>query len=831
MYCNNIDKNGKKRISKKIVPGKCIFPFRYKNKVFNKCVDGHTGKWCPTKLTKTDSVDTWGYCIDNDVSKAANILTSMKFNTEKKNAANTLLSLKKTKKTKNLKINPNYQNKLTKKIKMDQILIENNNVYSIKKLDKSEMGEFGRMKYKGPFGGSISFYGLPLDILKSGIQKYIRRNETEKAIWCTIEYDLFRKIGKNTNGILTNMLNRIVITCVEDIGIGDINSIIYIDKELKYYYDNRHNFDDYRAKEALINIVSCLSISKKIRLCSHIKTVYMNSAFHSVIRDRYPKLYENINYINPIVENKYKLKNKKEEDDLRSIIDRIMTCFYNDNDQVFYHINAFLTKVRNEKGYQSRFRKKSGEYILWEIIFEYCKVGLGICGLTETKDYNKYLPYINVLFEWYKTKNNSRNENILYLINAYLIILRKIDIDKLTRYVNFSEINSNYKELIDEYYSRKNIINIDKFVVDMHTKLGRSLGMDRKEFGEEGSKVVNEEIMYLNKTYLDIYLLFKNNKLEDLKKQPIKTKKKLNIISKKLLFNGTNLNIKEELEHNILEKPLLVNIRPKYLENEKRYVHVGSRPSTYYAKFKLDGYKPTNILVKGPYKDNSISDQIEYSCMVDNLKPFLGLNKIGTRIISMKPTLKISYGVPEELRKFIIFNDFGTGIDTYKSKSFINPKKIDTKIKVYDKDNSNQLVKWVQKNNLSENEHILSKLLDILLFRQIIQTCDTNLTNLLIESDELLSIDENYREDFDLSIFFSHHQKKEVSDAILKFIIKNKETIINKLKNWIKSINSDSCVKMLEYYNIYATQKWNQKLNQNIEKMINIIKTESFSFK
>ena len=118
-----------------------------------------------------------------------------------------------------------------------------------------------------------------------------------------------------------------------------------------------------------------------------------------------------------------------------------------------------------------------------------------------------------------------------------------------------------------------------------------------------------------------------------------------------------------------------------------------------------------------------------------------------------------------------------------------------------------------------------------MLYRQIIQTCDTNLTNLLIESEELLSIDENYREDFDLSIFFSHHQKKEVSEPISKYIIKNKETIVDKLKNWIIAINSESCINILKYYNIYTTQKWNQKLNENIEKMVDIIKTEKFTFK
>ena len=68
----------------------------------------------------------------------------------------------------------------------------------------------------------------------------------------------------------------------------------------------------------------------------------------------------------------------------------------------------------------------------------------------------------------------------------------------------------------------------------------------------------------------------------------------------------------------------------------------------------MNGYNPENVLIKGPYSNNILSDQIEYSCMVDNLKPFLGLNKIGTKILTMKPTLKISYGIPvDELENLL----------------------------------------------------------------------------------------------------------------------------------------------------------------------------------
>jgi superfamily II DNA or RNA helicase len=62
VFAVNIDKFGKKRTAKKIKEGKCIFPFRYQNKLYDQCVDGKTGKWCATSLNKNKTSKTWAYC-------------------------------------------------------------------------------------------------------------------------------------------------------------------------------------------------------------------------------------------------------------------------------------------------------------------------------------------------------------------------------------------------------------------------------------------------------------------------------------------------------------------------------------------------------------------------------------------------------------------------------------------------------------------------------------------------------------------------------------------------------------------------------------------------
>ena len=48
-----------------------------------------------------------------------------------------------------------------------------------------------KLRYRTCFS-SISHSGYKLDILKSGVQKYLRRREFDKMIWCVAEIYLFQ---------------------------------------------------------------------------------------------------------------------------------------------------------------------------------------------------------------------------------------------------------------------------------------------------------------------------------------------------------------------------------------------------------------------------------------------------------------------------------------------------------------------------------------------------------------------------------------------------------------------------------------------------------------
>ena len=87
-----------------------------------------------------------------------------------------------------------------------------------------------------------SFFGYNPSVLKSGIQKYARRAEVQKGLWCLVEMDLFsllewdgaaldaylqnhpKETRANTQAaakrIRTNMVNRLVVMMSEEVSIS-----------------------------------------------------------------------------------------------------------------------------------------------------------------------------------------------------------------------------------------------------------------------------------------------------------------------------------------------------------------------------------------------------------------------------------------------------------------------------------------------------------------------------------------------------------------------------------------------------------------------------------
>ena len=110
MYASNIDRNGKTHKGKYVSTGKCVFPFRHKNKLQNECVDTGKGLWCATSTKKRNAVDKWGYCVSESVSKGASNLQRLR-NANSKLASEALLMMSNKQKRTNKRSNKKKTNR------------------------------------------------------------------------------------------------------------------------------------------------------------------------------------------------------------------------------------------------------------------------------------------------------------------------------------------------------------------------------------------------------------------------------------------------------------------------------------------------------------------------------------------------------------------------------------------------------------------------------------------------------------------------------------------------------------------------------------------------
>ena len=147
---------------------------------------------------------------------------------------------------------------------MSEVKIDFND---IKKLEKN-------MAYRTCFS-SVSNFGYKLDILKSGVQKYLRRREYNKMCWCVIEIFKFELCAdgdienKVCKGIITNLLNRLIIMMDEELLFCEVERYLVLRKLIEKFEENRKNGGKY-----LLLICKYLTEGRLLRRNSDIRAYW-----------------------------------------------------------------------------------------------------------------------------------------------------------------------------------------------------------------------------------------------------------------------------------------------------------------------------------------------------------------------------------------------------------------------------------------------------------------------------------------------------------------------------------------------------------------------------
>jgi hypothetical protein len=126
------------------------------------------------------------------------------------------------------------------------------------------------------FRNETTASGYNFSVVKSGLQKYIRRGMEEKALKCAEEIDRFAELGKSGERLRTNMIHRLQIIFLEDIGLGNYELWKPMESWIRALLQERTKPDGMRNRAKEIELLECIVRS----LCRSNKTragSYMNA--------------------------------------------------------------------------------------------------------------------------------------------------------------------------------------------------------------------------------------------------------------------------------------------------------------------------------------------------------------------------------------------------------------------------------------------------------------------------------------------------------------------------------------------------------------------------
>ena len=445
---------------------------------------------------------------------------------------------------------------------------------------------------------SKTYSGYEIGIIKSAIQKFLRRRMPSEMKWCVEEIYRFRSLARNekelkaSKALISNLVNRIIVMMDEELLFNEW--AIYL--KCRFLIDKFLEEDNV---EYLYEICDLLCGAKLIRYSSDVSCYHMKMAIKAIEDDE--DVYQKFEQFKIEMENGDVVKAFK------------------------IAIHLFLNK-KEEKLKKRVLRRDHPIYLIWDYLLNLEKVNA-----------NENLKK-SILYR-FKEFPKDRGEKKLFLTSAISLCIYS---ERIDWGVNWMEISRVASEKIEGY------LEIPSYAIDMHTKKGREMGKNRSDFAKEGSLVVDEDKEYYNEEYRQFYNQCKfeeagiknirpprkskvpkvpKEKKEKVVKEPKEKKEKVVKEKKeKVVKYVAKMPEAGELEYIPMEDMEFVKL---CLKNP-----CGKKVMCFVVK-----YQGVEYVLKEGKKSMNYNEDYE---VVDSMKEIFGLNKIGMRrIFSNKAMVKV----------------------------------------------------------------------------------------------------------------------------------------------------------------------------------------------
>lgn len=307
-----------------------------------------------------------------------------------------------------------------------------------------------------------SINGIHISILKSALQKYIRRSELEKGLLVIGYLSVLDEGSMESRRLRTNITNRLIVCMSEEISICEMD---LPGKMKKLYLEWTRSRSNIPTSVAIwIQMFTLLCSSRKCRIVSDYKTVFFlppisgTAEMHTALLDKYDILEPDI----------------PENADVKKLFQAALKRKSSD---AFVYLRYIYSS------------KRSSDDWIWETVAQSVK-------RREVKSEIYHLQFFH--------NKMTHAEKPIYLYNAVLSTLNESSIDStlVVPRLDMNAVKKCYESAVA--FDGK----FDDYVYDIHTSANKER-KTRTTFAEEGAYIVNEDKRFLNKKYREMYIYYK----------------------------------------------------------------------------------------------------------------------------------------------------------------------------------------------------------------------------------------------------------------------------------------------------------------------------------